>query len=183
MRTDVVEALKEMQIPVLRWPGGCFADEYHWKDGIGPKEKRKKMINTHWGGVVEDNSFGTHEFFELCEQLGCKTYVNGNVGSGTVQEMSEWVEYITFEGVSPMADLRKQNGHEKPWKIDFFGVGNENWGCGGNMTRIFTADIRPMCVSIIRTPLFIRCAAALTWLIITGPKRCWIPARPHRPVS
>ena len=93
------------------------------------------MINTHWGGVAEDNSFGTHEFFELCEQLGCKTYVNGNVGSGTVQEMSEWVEYITFEGVSPMADLRKQNGHEKPWKIDFFGVGNENWGCGGNMTH------------------------------------------------
>lgn len=141
MRTDVVKALKEMQIPVLRWPGGCFADEYHWKDGIGPKEKRKKMINTHWGGVVEDNSFGTHEFFELCEQLGCKTYVNGNVGSGTVQEMSEWVEYITFEGVSPMADLRKQNGHEKPWKIDFFGVGNENWGCGGNMTPEYYANL------------------------------------------
>lgn len=128
MRTDVVEALKEMQIPVLRWPGGCFADEYHWKDGIGPKENRKKMINTHWGGVVEDNSFGTHEFFELCRQLGCKTYVNGNVGSGTVQEMSEWVEYMTFEGVSPMADLRKKNGHEKAWKVDYFGVGNENWG-------------------------------------------------------
>ncbi len=140
MRTDVVEALKEMQIPVLRWPGGCFADEYHWKDGIGPKESRKKMINTHWGGVVEDNSFGTHEFFELCEQLGCKTYVNGNVGSGTVQEMSEWVEYMTFDGVSPMAELRKQNGHEKPWKVDFFGVGNENWGCGGNMTPAYYAN-------------------------------------------
>ena len=140
MRTDVVEALKEMQIPVLRWPEGCFADEYHWKDGIGPKETRKKMINTHWGGVVEDNSFGTHEFFELCEQLGCKTYVNGNVGSGTVQEMSEWVEYMTFEGVSPMADLRKANGHEKAWKVDYFGVGNENWGCGGNMTPQFYAD-------------------------------------------
>lgn len=140
MRTDVVEALKEMKIPVLRWPGGCFADEYHWKDGIGPKEKRKKMINTHWGGVVEDNSFGTHEFFELCEQLGCKTYINGNVGSGTVQEMSEWVEYMTFEGVSPMAELRKVNGHEKAWKVDYFGVGNENWGCGGNMTPQFYAD-------------------------------------------
>jgi len=134
MRTDVVDALKEMGIPVLRWPGGCFADEYHWKDGIGPKENRKKMINTHWGGVVEDNSFGTHEFFELCEQLGCKTYVNGNMGSGTVQEMSEWVEYITFDGVSPMADQRKANGHEKPWKLDYFAVGNENWGCGGDMT-------------------------------------------------
>lgn len=134
MRTDVVEALKEMGVSVLRWPGGCFADEYHWKDGIGPKENRKKMINTHWGGVVEDNSFGTHEFFELCEQLGCKTYVNGNVGSGTVQEMSEWVEYMTFDGVSPMADLRRENGREKPWKVDYFGVGNESWGCGGNMT-------------------------------------------------
>ena len=141
MRSDVVEALKELQIPVLRWPGGCFADEYHWKDGIGPKEQRKKMINTHWGGVIEDNSFGTHEFFELCEQLGCKTYVNGNVGSGTVQEMSEWVEYMTFEGVSPMADLRKANGHEEPWKVDFFGVGNENWGCGGNMTPQYYANL------------------------------------------
>lgn len=134
MRKDVVEALKELKIPVLRWPGGCFADEYHWKDGIGPKENRKKMVNTHWGGVVEDNSFGTHEFMELCRQLGCKTYINGNLGSGTVQEMSEWIEYMTFNGVSPMADLRAKNGHPEPWKVDFFGVGNENWGCGGNMT-------------------------------------------------
>lgn len=140
MRTDVVEALKEMKIPVLRWPGGCFADEYHWMDGIGPKKTRKKMINTHWGGVVEDNSFGTHEYFELCRQLGCKTYVNGNLGSGTVREMSEWVEYITFNGVSPMTELRKQNGHEEPWKIDYFGVGNENWGCGGNMRPTYYAD-------------------------------------------
>ena len=134
MRTDVVEALKELKIPVLRWPGGCFADEYHWRDGIGPKETRKKMINTHWGGVVEDNSFGTHEYMELCRQLGCKTYVNANLGSGTVQEMSEWVEYMTFKGVSPMADLRAANGHEEPWTLDYIGVGNENWGCGGNMT-------------------------------------------------
>jgi len=141
MRTDVVEALKEMKIPVLRWPGGCFADEYHWKDGIGPKENRKKMINTHWGGVVEDNSFGTHEFMELCRQLGCKTYINGNVGSGTVQEMSEWVEYMTFEGVSPMADKRKENGHEEPWTVDYFGVGNENWGCGGNMTPEYYGNL------------------------------------------
>ncbi|MGF7144679.1 alpha-N-arabinofuranosidase [Anaerotaenia torta] len=133
MRNDVVAALKEMKIPVLRWPGGCFADEYHWRDGIGPKETRKKMINTHWGGVVEDNSFGTHEFMELCRQLECKVYINGNMGSGTVQEMSEWVEYMTYEGVSPMADLRARNGHPEPWKVDFFGVGNENWGCGGNM--------------------------------------------------
>ena len=133
MRIDVVNALKDMGIPVLRWPGGCFADEYHWKDGIGDKANRKKMINTHWGGVVEDNSFGTHEYFELCRQLGCDTYINGNVGSGSVKEMNEWVEYMTFDGVSPMAELRKQNGSEKPWKINYFGVGNESWGCGGNM--------------------------------------------------
>lgn len=141
MRKDVVEALKEISVPVLRWPGGCFADEYHWKDGIGPKEERKKMINTHWGGVTEDNSFGTHEYFELCRQLGCKSYVCGNVGSGTVQEMSEWVEYMTFEGVSPMAVLREKNGSKKAWKLDYFGVGNENWGCGGNMTPDYYAHL------------------------------------------
>lgn len=134
MRKDVVEALKEIKIPVLRWPGGCFADEYHWKDGIGEKENRKKMINTHWGGVVEDNSFGTHEFMELCRQLECEPYINGNLGSGTVQEMSEWIEYLTFEGISPMADLRKKNGRKDSWKVKYFGVGNESWGCGGNMT-------------------------------------------------
>jgi alpha-N-arabinofuranosidase len=141
MRSDVVEALKEMGIPVLRWPGGCFADEYHWKDGVGPKESRKKMVNTHWGGVVEDNSFGTHEFMELCRQLGCKTYINGNVGSGTVQEMNEWIEYMTMDGISPMADSRKANGHEEPWKVDYFGVGNENWGCGGNMRPEYYGDL------------------------------------------
>ncbi|WP_315067618.1 alpha-N-arabinofuranosidase [uncultured Clostridium sp.] len=141
MRCDVVKALREIKIPVLRWPGGCFADEYHWKDGIGPRENRKKMVNTHWGGVVEDNSFGTHEFMELCRQLECEPYINGNVGSGTVQEMSEWIEYLTFDGISPMAELRKQNGHTEPWKIKYFGIGNENWGCGGNMTPEFYGNM------------------------------------------
>ncbi len=140
MRNDVVAALKEIRIPVLRWPGGCFADEYHWRDGIGPKETRKRMINTHWGGVLEDNSFGTHEFMELCRQLECKAYINGNVGSGSVQEMSEWVEYLTFDGVSPMAELRAKNGHPEPWKVDYFAVGNENWGCGGIMTPEYYAN-------------------------------------------
>ncbi|MFZ8764873.1 alpha-N-arabinofuranosidase [Enterococcus diestrammenae] len=140
MRTDVVEALKNIKIPVLRWPGGCFADEYHWKDGIGAKENRKMMVNTHWGGVTEDNSFGTHEFFELVRQLGCEAYVNGNVGSGTVQEMQEWVEYITMGGISPMAEERRKNGQAEPWKMKFFGVGNENWGCGGNMRAEYYAD-------------------------------------------
>ena len=140
-RKDVVEAFKELEIPNLRWPGGCFADEYHWRDGIGPNENRKKMINTHWGGVVEDNSFGTHEFFELCETLGCKPYVNGNVGSSSVQEMSEWVEYMTFGGESPLSKMREANGHKAPWKLPLFCVGNENWGCGGNMRPEYYADL------------------------------------------
>jgi len=141
IRNDVLQALKQMKIPVLRWPGGCFADEYHWKDGVGPRENRKRMINTHWGGVVENNHFGTHEFMMLCELLDCEPYINGNVGSGTVQEMSEWVEYLTFDGVSPMAEWRKANGRENPWKVKYFGVGNENWGCGGNMRPEYYADL------------------------------------------
>lgn len=141
IRNDVVKALKDISIPNLRWPGGCFADEYHWMDGIGPKSERPKMVNTHWGGVVEDNSFGTHEFLDLCEQLNCEPYICGNVGSGSVEEMSKWVEYITFDGESPMANLRKKNGREKPWKVKFWGVGNENWGCGGNMTADYYADL------------------------------------------
>ncbi len=140
IRCDVVQALRKIHVPILRWPGGCFADEYHWKDGIGPLESRKKMINTHWGGVVEDNSFGTHEFFELCRQLGCEPYVNGNVGSGTVAEMNELVEYITSDGRSPMADLRRQNGRKDPWHMKYFAVGNENWGCGGNMLPDYYAN-------------------------------------------
>lgn len=134
VRNDVIAALKQIHIPNLRWPGGCFADEYHWRDGIGPRADRPKMINTHWGGVVEDNSFGTHEFLNLCEELGTEPYICGNMGSGTVEEMSKWVEYITFDGESPMANLRRENGRDKPWKVQYWGVGNENWGCGGNMT-------------------------------------------------
>ncbi len=141
IRQDVVEALRRMALPVLRWPGGCFADEYHWQDGVGPKSSRKRMVNTNWGGVVEDNSFGTHEFMELCRQVGCKSYINGNVGSGTVREMAEWVEYMTFPGQSPMADLRRANGREEPWQVDYFGVGNENWGCGGQMRPEYYADL------------------------------------------
>ena len=140
IRNDVVAALRKIKVPVLRWPGGCFADEYHWRDGIGPREQRPAMINTHWGGVVENNHFGTHEFMDLCEQVGCEPYICGNVGSGTVQEMQQWVEYVTFPGVSPLADARKKNGHEQPWKLTYFGIGNENWGCGGNMTPEYYAD-------------------------------------------
>ncbi len=140
VRNDVIDALKEIRIPNLRWPGGCFADEYHWMDGIGPKENRARMINTHWGGVVEDNSFGTHEFLNMCEVLGTEPYICGNVGSGSVEELSKWVEYMTFDGESPMANLRKENGREEPWKVTFLAVGNESWGCGGNMKPDYYAN-------------------------------------------
>lgn len=133
LRTDVLSELKELQIPVLRWPGGCFADEYHWKDGIGPREKRRKMVNTHWGGTVETNQFGTHEFMLLCEEIGAAPYINGNVGSGEVLEMQEWVEYLTASEGSPLADQRAKNGRAEPWDLPYFGVGNESWGCGGHM--------------------------------------------------
>ena len=139
-RNDVLQALKDLKVPVLRWPGGCFADEYHWMDGIGPKENRPRMVNSNWGGTVEDNSFGTHEFLNLCEMLGCEPYVSMNVGSGTVQEAAQWVEYMTAED-GPMAKLRKQNGREKPWKVKYIGVGNESWGCGGNMRPEYYADL------------------------------------------
>jgi alpha-N-arabinofuranosidase len=141
IRDDVVSALRRIRVPVLRWPGGCFADEYHWMDGIGPRESRPSMVNTHWGGVVENNHFGTHEYMDLCEQLGCAPYICGNVGSGTVQEMSGWLEYLGFGGRSPLADRRRDNGREPPWKIRFWGVGNESWGCGGRMTAEYYSDL------------------------------------------
>lgn len=151
MRTDVIQALRALRIPVLRWPGGCFADTYHWRDGIGPRETRKKIVNTNWGGVTEDNSFGTHEFMELCRQLGCEPYLSGNVGSGTVQEFSDWVEYCNMGGQSPMAELRRANGREDPWHVKYWGIGNETWGCGGNMRPQFYADLCRQYATYIRS--------------------------------
>ena len=140
IRNDIVAALKGINIPNLRWPGGCFADDYHWMDGIGPVKDRPTIVNVHWGGVTETNAFGTHEFLDLCEQLGCDPYISANVGSGTVKEMKQWVEYLTFPGQAPMADLRKKNGRAEPWKVPYWGVGNENWGCGGHMRPEYYAD-------------------------------------------
>lgn len=141
VRTDVIEALKNLNIPNLRWPGGCFADTYHWKDGIGPKAQRPSMVNNWWGGVTEDNSFGTHDFLNMCELLGAEPYLAGNVGSGEVQELADWVQYVNFAGKSPMSDLRRKNGRQEPWQVKFWGVGNESWGCGGNMTVDYYTDI------------------------------------------
>lgn len=140
IRNDVVEALRRITIPNLRWPGGCFADDYHWRDGIGPREKRPHRVNIHWGNVTESNAFGTHEFMDLCSQLGCEPYICGNVGSGSVQDMRDWLEYMTFAGDSVLADERRTNGQATPWHITYWGVGNENWGCGGNMRAEFYAD-------------------------------------------
>jgi len=141
VRNDIIKALKELKIPNLRWPGGCFADTYHWKDGIGPKEDRPSMVNRWWGGVTEDNSFGTHDFLNLCEVLETAPYLAANVGSSTVQEFTDYIQYVTHKEGSPMADLRIKNGRKDPWKIGFWGVGNEMWGCGGNMTPEHYADI------------------------------------------
>ena len=141
VRNDVIAALKALNIPNLRWPGGCFADTYHWKDGIGPKAERPTIVNAWWGGVTENNSFGTHDFLNLCQVLNTEPYLAGNVGSGTVQELMDWVQYVNFDGVSPMSKLRKEYGKEDPWKVRFWGVGNEPWGCGGNMDAEFYADL------------------------------------------
>ncbi len=141
VRNDIIQALKEMKIPNLRWPGGCFADTYHWKDGIGPKADRPSIVNRWWGGATEDNSFGTHNFLDLCEVLETEPYLSANVGSGTVQELIDWVQYTNHDGISPMANLRRANGREKPWGVTYWGVGNETWGCGGNMTAEYYADI------------------------------------------
>jgi alpha-L-arabinofuranosidase len=140
IRNDVVEALKEIQVPVIRWPGGCFADAYHWMDGIGPKKDRKGIINKFWGGLLEDNSFGTHEFLDFCSLIGAEPYLAINVGSGTVQEAADWIDYVNSE-IGPMADLRRQNGREKPWNVKYWGIGNESWGCGGHMTARFYSDL------------------------------------------
>ena len=140
VRNDVIDALKKLKVPVLRWPGGCFADTYHWKDGVGPRSQRPSIVNKWWGGVTEDNSFGTHDFLNMCERIGAEPYLAGNMGSGTVQELIDWVQYVNFDGLSPMSKWRQEHGRVKPWGVKFWGVGNEAWGCGGNMTPEYYAN-------------------------------------------
>jgi alpha-L-arabinofuranosidase len=133
VRNDIIAALKKLKVGTLRWPGGCFADTYHWKDGVGAKNKRPSIVNRWWGGVTEDNSFGTHDFLNMCELMDAEPYLAGNIGSGTVQELIDWVQYVNTDTKNPMSDWRKINGREKAWKVKYWGVGNEAWGCGGNM--------------------------------------------------
>jgi alpha-N-arabinofuranosidase len=151
-RDDVVAALRKLEVPVVRWPGGCFADEYHWREGIGPRAKRPVKVNNHWGGVEETNAFGTHEFMDFAELIGTQAYVSGNVGNGTPQEMAEWVEYMTSDTRSTLAQERRANGRDKPWQVPYFGVGNELWGCGGNMRAEYAADLHRRYQTFVKAP-------------------------------
>ncbi|AJP72508.1 alpha-N-arabinofuranosidase [Sphingomonas hengshuiensis] len=134
IRKDVVAALRAIRVPNVRWPGGCFADEYHWRHGIGPAEKRHNTINSNWGDSVEPNSFGTDEFFDFVDQIGSEAYVSVNVGSGTVQEAADWMAYMTADPTTTAGKERAANGHPAPYKVKYLGIGNEAWGCGGSMT-------------------------------------------------
>jgi alpha-N-arabinofuranosidase len=151
-RNDVVDALRRLRVPVVRWPGGCFADEYHWRDGIGPRPQRPVKVNTHWGGVAETNAFGTHEFMTFAEMIGAKVYISGNVGSGSVQEMADWMEYMTSNTVSTLANERRKNGRQEPWDVHYFGIGNETWGCGGHMRPEYYADLFRQYATYIKAP-------------------------------
>ncbi|PTS87905.1 MULTISPECIES: alpha-N-arabinofuranosidase [unclassified Caulobacter] len=163
-RNDVVAALKALHVPLVRWPGGCFADDYHWREGIGPRDKRPVKVNVTWGGVEETNAFGTHEFMDFAELIGAKTYVAGNVGNGSPQEMAEWVEYLTSPTNSTIANLRRTNGRKEPWKLDYFGIGNENWGCGGEMTAEHYTNLYRNFAAFVRVP-----AGTKTSKIAGGP--------------
>ena len=134
IRMDIVNALRDISVPNLRWPGGCYADEYQWRDGIGDPTKRPVTLNSHWGGVTEDNSFGTDEFMKLCKLLDCEPYLSANMGTSTPKDLRDWIEYLNFSGKTHLTQLREQNGHKEPYGVSFFGIGNESWGCGGNMT-------------------------------------------------
>jgi alpha-L-arabinofuranosidase len=151
-RTDVIAALRELHVPVVRWPGGCFADEYHWRDGIGPRAARPVTLNTNWGGVPESNAFGTHEFLDFAELIGADAYINGNIGTGSAREMAEWLQYMTSDRATSLTAERARNGHPKPWKIAYFAVGNEAWGCGGNMTPEHYVDLFRQDANFLKAP-------------------------------
>lgn len=151
-RNDVLNALKAIHVPLVRWPGGCFADEYHWRDGVGPQDQRPVKVNTHWGGVEETNAVGTHEFFDFVELLGADAYINGNLGTGSPREMAEWMEYMTSDKNSTLANERRANGRDEPFNIAYFGIGNESWGCGGNMRPQYYVDLYRQYATFLKTP-------------------------------
>jgi alpha-N-arabinofuranosidase len=151
-RNDVIAALKDLHVPVVRWPGGCFGDEYHWREGIGPRAQRSVRVNHNWGGVPEPNAFGTHEFFDFVDLIGADAYVSANVGTGSPQEMADWLEYMVADQDTTLTRLRKANGRDNPWKLSFLAMGNETWGCGGNMRPEYYADIFKQYATFVRTP-------------------------------
>jgi alpha-N-arabinofuranosidase len=151
-RNDVVAALRDLHVPVVRWPGGCFADEYHWRDGIGPRAKRPVTLNTNWGGVPETNEFGTHEFLDFAQMIGADAYINANLGTGSTQEMAQWLQYMTSDKPTALTAERARNGHPAPWKIAYFAVGNEAWGCGGDMTPDHYADLFKQYANFLKAP-------------------------------
>jgi len=153
LRNDVVAALRELHVPVVRWPGGCFADEYHWRDGIGPRASRPTTLNTNWGGVPETNAFGTHEFLDFVQLIGADAYINGNVGTGSPREMAEWLQYLTSDKPTALTAERARNGHPEPWKIAYFAIGNETWGCGGNMSPEYYLDLFRQYATFLKTPI------------------------------
>ena len=150
-RNDVIAALKELKVPMVRWPGGCFADEYHWRDGIGPQKDRPVRINTNWGGVPENNAFGTHEFFEFVHLIGADAYVNANVGTGTPAEAAQWLEYMSGDQDTTLVRERRANGQDKPWKVAVYAMGNETWGCGGHMSGEYYTDLYKQYASFMKT--------------------------------
>jgi alpha-L-arabinofuranosidase len=162
-RNDIIAALRKIKAPVIRWPGGCFADDYHWQDGIGPRDQRPRRINIHWGEVIETNAVGTHEFVDFCRLVGAEPYFCGNVGSGTPRELRDWVEYCNFPGDSTWAQKRASDGSPEPFNINFWGVGNENWGCGGNFSP------EDYCTEYRRFASFLRGFGKKLTLIACGP--------------
>ena len=151
-RNDVLQALRDLEVPVIRWPGGCFADLYDWRDGIGPREDRPVRINVHWGGVTDDNAVGTHEFMDFTELVGAEAYVSGNVGSLEPHHMAQWVEYMTSAEDATLANERRRNGREEPWQLKYFGIGNETWGCGGNMRPETAAAANARAYAVVNAP-------------------------------
>jgi len=151
-RKDVLDALRAIHVPAIRWPGGCFGDLYDWRDGIGPRSKRPVRINVHWGGVTEDNSFGTHEFMNFSELLGADAYVSLNVGSKSPYDDAQWLEYMTSNENASLANERRHNGRDKPWRVAMVGIGNETWGCGGQMRAEYAADVNRRYSEFANTP-------------------------------
>lgn len=170
-RKQAIEYLKDLGVPVLRWPGGCYADDYHWRDGIGEMKQRPKRVNIHWGGYVEDGSFGTHEFIGLCRLIGAEPYFAGNVGSGTPQELQDWIEYCNMPSGSTLAEERAKNGSPEPFRVRYWGIGNENWGCGGDMRPETYANLYRQFAVYVRKygdtkPFLVGCGPG-------GPDRRW----------